>query len=251
MKMEFYHKNSIRSIILLFTISILFSCHSPRDKKQQVTVFCAASLTDVFTDLKNDFEKENQVDIKLNLASSGTLARQIEQGAPADIFLSANKKWMDYTEESGLTEKETIKEIAANSLVIVVPKNSVKDTIPFVSPDFSQSFNGLLSIGDPAYVPAGTYAREAMENAGIFNSVKDRLLPAKDVRSALMVVEMGETEAGIVYKTDALKSEKVKIAGEIPENLHQAIKYTGAILKGHKSDLTAKFYTFITSEEGI
>lgn len=232
-------------------ITGLASCHfSVSEKHKQVIVFCAASLTDVLTGLKSAFEESNNADIKLNLASSGTLARQIEQGAPADIFLSANHRWMDYLKSKDLTEDSSISQVAGNSLVIVVPASSQSDTIIFNKEfSFPGYFKGRLSIGDPDYVPAGAYAREALENLGCYKQLQNRLLPAKDVRAALLVVELGEAEAGIVYKTDALKSKKVRIVATIPDSLHQRIEYYCAVIKGHANDKTLNFYNFIMSEQ--
>ncbi|NQU87986.1 MAG: molybdate ABC transporter substrate-binding protein [Mariniphaga sp.] len=238
-----------KTILLIITTILIISCNEKKNKPQLI-VFCAASLTDVMLDIESKFEKSNDINIKLNIASSGTLARQIEHGAPADIFISANKKWMDHTENLGLIEVNTISRIAGNSLVIIVPLSSLVESIPFKpGASFPDSFQGRLSIGDPEYVPAGTYAREALQNAGFYNNLKNRIIPAKDVRSALMVVELGEVEVGIVYKTDAQKSKKVKIVGEIPDTFHLPIGYYSAVIKEHKTELTMNFYTFIISDQ--
>jgi molybdate transport system substrate-binding protein len=236
-------------IIIVVICAITLSCNENRKTgKPIVTVFCAASLTDVLSEIILEYKKTQDVDIRVNYASSGTLAQQIKHGAAADLFLSASKEWMDYISRQGLADDNTVVPVVYNSLVVIVPANSQIDTIQFVSPAFGKSFRGRLSVGDPAYVPAGFYAREAMQNASIFNSVAHRLLPAKDVRSALMIVEIGEAEAGIVYKTDALKSTKVKIVCDIPESLHQPVTYCLSILKSHKNPFVSGFYDFILSD---
>ena len=221
-------------------------------QKAKLQFIVQHSLTDVVGELSGQFEEDNQVEVKLNLASSGTLARQIEQGAPADIYLSANKSWMDYLYTIDLIEENSIKQCAGNSLVVITPLGSPIDTLSGIElKALPEVFNGRLSMGDPEYVPAGAYAREALQNLGCFGQLENRLLPAKDVRSALMVVELGEAEAGIVYKTDALNSKKVKIVGLIPDSLYQPVNYYIAMVKGRESQLTTNFYTFILSKEAF
>lgn len=241
-------------LIILFIYIGLFSCNFSKSKtnRRTVNVYCAASLTNVLNELEIEFEKNNDADIRLNIASSGTLARQISEGAPADIFLSANKKWMNHINSIGFAEKGTELNFAINSLVVIAPVYSETDTVIFKSNcSFSDFFEGRLSIGDPDFVPAGEYVREALQNMGCYSDLQDRLLRAKDIRSALMVVELGETEVGIVYKTDALKSDKVRIIGTIPDTLHQPINYYSTVIKGNKNELTMNFYTFIFSKQAL
>ncbi len=237
--------------ILVFIILMVFVSCNIKDKKNQnqLTIFCASSLTDVITELIDEFEEGNNVKVKLNVASSGTLARQIEFGASADIFISANKRWVDYLESSNLIKENTIAKCAGNSLVAIAPVDLKVDTFLFDGNNsFPASFDGYLSIGDPGYVPAGAYAKQALVNMGYYDVLNLRLLPAKDVRAALMVVEMGEAERGIVYRTDAIKSTKVDIIGYIPSSMHKPILYYSVILKNHKPGLTTDFYTFIQSK---
>ena len=236
---------------ILPIVIFLTACNTDREKgKDELVVFCAASLTDVISEITSEYEKECGVEVKLNLASSGTLARQIEHGATPSIFISANKKWIDYLNNKNLTVVETEKEIAGNSLVLFAPDESTLRPFNF-SPGISlpKLFEGKLSIGDPNHVPAGGYAVQLLQNLGWKDELEPRFLPAKDVRSALMVVELGEVEAGIVYKTDALKSKKVKIITEFPDTLYEPVHYNMVIIRGQKNEKSLSLYNYIMSED--
>ncbi|MCY1723411.1 molybdate ABC transporter substrate-binding protein [Prolixibacteraceae bacterium Z1-6] len=233
-------------IIVLF---FLFACgRKAKTESNEMLVFCAASLTNVITELAEKYEMENEVDFQLNFASSGTLARQIEHGAEPSVYISANEKWVDYLIQLNLLASETKLEVAGNSLAAIVPLDSPLDSISFQT-DFPNVFKGRLAMGDPKHVPAGDYAQQAINNAGYANELKDRILPTKDVRSALMVVELGEVEMGIVYKTDALKSKKVKIVSEIPAALHAPIGFYAAVLKKKNNAQSLRFYEYLSSPE--
>jgi molybdate transport system substrate-binding protein len=223
---------------------------SPEQKQEnaKVMVFCASSLTNVISEIAQNFEKEKEIHVKLNFASSGTLARQIEHGANPALFISANKKWVIYLNEKGKTNPDYEKQLAANSLAVIAPINSKIDTFSFSNGvAFPLKFKGRLSVGDPKHVPAGEYAMQAFNRMGIGDELQNRLLPAKDVRSALMVVELGETELGVVYKTDAMESEKVKLVAEIPLDMHDPILYYLSVLS--EADPNARlFYAYLNSE---
>lgn len=233
-------------------IVLLFSGCSQKKKssENELVVFCAASLTDVISDITTAFEKENKVTIKLNLASSGTLARQIENGANPAIFISANKRWLDYLSNLKLTISETETKVAGNSMVLIAPIESALDSFPF-SPNMNlpNLFKGRISIGDPQYVPAGNYALQLLKKLGCDKELEPRFLPAKDVRSALMVVELGEVEAGLVYKTDAMKSKKVKIITEFPDLLHEPVNYYMAVIKDQENKDSQNLYHYILSDK--
>ena len=235
-------------------IVLVLLCSACSQKKSnnenELTVFCAASLTDVISEITSEFKKENNIQVKLNLASSGTLARQIEHGATPAIFISANKKWVDYLVQLQLTIPETEKNIAGNSMVLIAPLNSKLDSFAFSSEiDLPELFEGRISIGDPQYVPAGAYAVQIFKKLDCEKEMEPRFLPAKDVRSALVVVELGEVEAGIVYKTDALKSKKVKIITEFPDSLHEPVNYFMVMIKNQKNELSTNLYNYIVSQE--
>ncbi|WP_167613917.1 molybdate ABC transporter substrate-binding protein [Maribellus sediminis] len=242
----------VRTITYLIVLVVLFSaCSSKKSpQKQELLVFCAASLTDVITDITSSFEETTKIDVKLNLASSGTLARQIENGAQPDLFISANKKWLDYLIEKGIADSTLSNRIAGNRMVLVTPLKSSLQAFQFSdTTNLPELFDGRLSIGDPQHVPAGAYATQILENLGYADELKPRFLPAKDVRSALMVVELGEVEAGIVYKTDALKSGKVKVLAEFPDSLHQPVGYYMCSIKGAENDRSLQLYNYIVSEK--
>ncbi len=167
-----------------------------------------------------------------NYASSSVLSRQIEAGAPADVFISANPDWVDWLEERGAVLPESRVPVLENTLAIVAPRDA-----PFTleaSPDakFADAFRGRLALPDPAHVPAGMYARAALESAGWWDDVADRLVATGDVRAALALVERGEVGAAIVYATDARSSDRVVIVCPIPEAWHAPIRYPAVLPKG-------------------
>lgn len=239
-----------RFVYIIFIIFFIGCSQNRNTNEKGVLVFCASSLTDVISEITFEFEKQNQIQIQLNLASSGALARQIENGANPDIFISADKKWTEYLNQEGLTITGTEKKIAGNSLVLVAPVKSNLDKIPFsLSMNLPEIFKGRLSIGDPKHVPAGQYAVQLLEKLGCAKELESRFLPAKDVRSALMVVELGEVEAGIVYKTDALKSTKVKIVTEFPDSLYGPVYYYMSLIHSQNNGNSKKLYNYITSQK--
>lgn len=238
-----------KSIIYILTVLLFLDCsESRKNKGNELLVFGASSLTNVISELAGQFEATNNVDIQLNFASSGTLARQIEHGAQAAVYISANEKWVDYLGGLNILVVESKQKIAGNSLAVIVPLDSQIDSLSFED-NFPGTFKGRLSIGEPKHVPAGDYAWQSIVQGDYVNDLENRILPAKDVRSALMVVELGEVEMGIVYKTDALKSEKVKIVGVISETLHSPIGFFSSILKRNNNEQTQLFYNFLTSKE--
>lgn len=244
----------MRSLVFIVIVAgLLVSCEQSkkRDKKELV-VYCASSLTDVVSEISTDFEKDTGWKVRLNLASSGTLARQIEHGATPSIFISANQKWLDYLNKLGKTIPETSVGVAANQMVLVAPVNSDIQTFEF-TPEIKlpELFNGRISIGDPQHVPAGSYAVQIFKNLNCEKEMEPRILPAKDVRSALIVVELGEVDAGVVYKTDALKSQKVKILTAFPDSLHSPVIYYMALVKGSENENSLQLYNYIVSEKAL
>lgn len=240
----------MRKTILYIIVSIIVVGCNPNQKSKdsKIIVYCAASLNNVVAEIADNFEAEKRVDVKLNFASSGTLARQIEHGASPSLFISANKKWVTYLNEKGKTLPKYEKLIAANSLVVVAPINSKIDSFSFDNGvDLSRMFKGRLAVGDPKHVPAGEYAMQSINKMNLANELGNRLLPAKDVRSALMVVELAEVEMGIVYKTDAIESKKVKILANIPDDWHDPISYYLSVLNDN-DEKARLFYAYLSSE---
>jgi molybdate transport system substrate-binding protein len=219
------------------------------EQGKSIMVFAGASLTDVLSEIIDSFEVKYNAEVKTNMASSGTLARQIEQGGSPDVYISASKKWANYVDSSGFILKGHKAEIAQNDLVLIAPQGyDIK--IPAI--DSSLIFpsllgSGRLSIGDPSHVPAGKYAKQSLEYFGWYDQLDKKTLPAKDVRSALMVVEMGEAPLGIVYRTDALKSKKVRILNTFPEKSHKPIVYVAGVCRDNK--LAKDFFVYLNSDE--
>lgn len=218
-------------------------------KEKNVIVFAGVGLADVLEEIAYLFEIKHHVQVKLNLASSGTLARQIKSGATADVYISASKKWADYADSLGITKKGYRSVIAQNQLVLVAPitKGPFNITIDSNCNIHALLKSERLSIGDPAHVPAGEYAKQALTYYGWFTQIGKQFLFAKDVRSALMVVEMEEAPLGIVYRTDALKSKKVKIIDTFPEVSHKPIVFTASVCSSNT--YAYKFYEYLLSEE--
>jgi molybdate transport system substrate-binding protein len=209
-------------------------------RADEVEVFAAASLTDALKEIAATYEKAGGDKVVFNFAASNTLAMQIKAagGAPADIFFSADEAKMDDLEKSGLIVKESRKDLLSNSLVIVVPADSsvvLTSATQLADPKFKK-----IALGQPQSVPAGIYAKEYLQKIGIWPQIEARVIPSESVRTALAAVETGNVEAGIVYKTDALHSKKVKVAYEVPVADGPAISYPAAQVQGSKHAADAK-----------
>jgi molybdate transport system substrate-binding protein len=216
-----------------------------------VTVFAAASTTNAVTEIGAVFSEKNAERFLPSFASSSTLAKQIENGAPADIFISANKKWMDYLEEKGMIEKGTRFDLLSNRIVLIVPADSAVKDIP-IGPGFDLlAFlgEGRLSMGDPDHVPAGIYGKQALESLGVWTTIESLVARAKDVRAALTLAERGEAPVGLVYATDAAISDKVRVVGSFPEASHPPIVYPVAVVAGKGSPAADRFITLLQSPE--
>ena len=202
-------------------------------RAQDVTVFAAASLTDALRDVSAAWATEGHRPLRLSFGASSTLARQIEQGAPANLFASADRKWMDYLVGKGLIATDSRRDLLGNELVmIVVADRPVRLTIgPTLDLMQLLGANGRIATGDPAHVPVGLYAKEALTKLGLWPVVEPRLARTDDVRGALLLVERGEAPVGIVYSTDAVISSRVMIAGTFPPDSHEPITYPFAITK--------------------
>ncbi|RKE04867.1 molybdate ABC transporter substrate-binding protein [Marinifilum flexuosum] len=238
-----------KTVIVIILSMFVLSCSSRKNKNSVVTLFAASSVTNVAQEIAESFERETGIKVKLNIASSGILARQIESGADFDYYISANKKWMDYIDSLNMVEESTIKNLATNRLVAIVPLGKdKKPNTDEIENNFSNLFTGRLSIGDPKHVPAGKYAMQAIKFYGWKEDLVDRYLPAKNVRDALLMVEMGEAEMGIVYETDAMKSEKVNIVYRFPLIVCESIAYVGAAKKERSESLNS-FLLYLQSEE--
>ncbi|WP_059171604.1 molybdate ABC transporter substrate-binding protein [Bacillus sp. FJAT-27445] len=217
------------------------------EKRVELTVSAAVSLQDALNEIAANFEKKHStIKINYNFGSSGALQQQISQGAPVDIFLSAAVDKMDKLEEEGLLEIRS--DLVGNELVLVVTENAQNTIRTFE--DLGKS--DKLSIGTPESVPAGKYARETLEYLGVWQAVDGKIVYAKDVRQVLTYVETANVDAGIVYKTDAMASEKVEIADTAGEDSHGPIIYPLGIVKdGRHLKEATEFYKYLTGDESV
>jgi molybdate transport system substrate-binding protein len=215
---------------LLLALCLLLPCAA---HAEVLTVFAAASLTDAMKDVAAAWQKQGHASLRLSFGASSTLARQIEQGAPANLFASADEQWMDYLASRNLIAPDTRRDLLSNRLVLIVPANQPRHVT--IGPGFDLAgllgSDGRLATGDPAHVPVGIYARQALQKLGQWDAVKRHLAPANDVRNAVLLVERGEAPAGIVYATDAAVSHDVMIAGVFPEDSHERITYPFAVTR--------------------
>ena len=218
---------------------------------ERVVVLAAASTAHVIDEAIERFEAGPDDRVVASYAGTSALARQIESGAPADIFVAANAAWMDHVEAVGLIEPGSRQVLAGNRLVFVTGDSAMASFEPSPSLDLSALLaGGRLAIGNPDHVPAGIYARQALEALGLWPSVKDRLAPAADVRAALALVARGEAPLGIVYATDALLVPDTRVVAEISTSLHEPIVYLAALIAGRESSLATRFFAFLTGPEG-
>lgn len=198
---------------------------------ERLLVFAAASTREAVLAVIERASKDLDVPIAASFAGSATLARQIEQGAPAHLFLSANRQWMEYLESTGSIMPDTRHDFVRNRLVLITPRHVPTPAISLVSSTALSTAlgDGRLAIADPSVVPAGIYARQALETLGLWSSVADRLAPAAHVRAALALVERGAVPLGLVYVTDAQASADVVVVGELPTESHEPIVYPIAL----------------------
>lgn len=216
----------------------------------QVTVFAAASLSDSLKKITAAYEMQSSDKIVFNFAASGTLARQIVEGAPADIFISADETRADLLDAKGLLVHSSRRSFLGNSLVIVGPPDSA--TVHSLI-DLTNATIQRVALGDPKIVPAGTYAKEHLLKVGLWSAIEPKIIPCENVRSVLAAVESGNVDAGIVYKTDAAVSKKVKVLFEIPVTDGPKISYPVALIKNSQQPEAAKlFYKYLaTVEAGV
>ena len=215
--------------------------------KPTIIDFAAASLTNALQEVGDGFTEDSSIAVKFSFAASSTLARQIENGAPADVFFSADLEWMDYLQTRKLIQVMSRHDVLGNQLVLVAPVTS-KITL-HIAPNFpllAALGNSRLAIGDPDGVPAGRYAHEALTKLDVWNTVVNRLARADSVRSAVALVDRGEAPLGIVYRTDALIDKNVRVIDVFPDNTHLPITYPIALATGAKPD-AAKFLSYVQS----
>ncbi|QUG41498.1 molybdate ABC transporter substrate-binding protein [Psychrobacillus sp. INOP01] len=247
--------NIIKLIIAcLLIVSVLVACspfNSEENSKTELTISIASSLKEAVEEIKNTYETENpHIKLHFNFGGSGSLQQQISQGAPVDLFFSAAEDKLDLLVEEGLIDETDVTDLLGNELVLIVPNG--KETYISSFQDLDKQEIEKISIGTPETVPAGKYAKESLQNLGIWNDIEDKIVFAKDVRQVLSYVETGNVTAGIVYKTDVISSEKVKVITAAEQQTHTVITYPLGILKKTKHYEEAKdFYDYLQSEEGL
>ncbi len=239
---------ALATLLLIIGLPILTSSPVVAQSNTSLLVSAAASLKEALEEIKPLYQQSKvNVKINYNFGSSGALQQQIEQGAPADIFISAAKKQVDALEQKGLLVAGTRNIIAKNKLVLVVPKNAVGITSFYSLKDAKVK---KIAIGEPRSVPAGQYAQQVLEKLKIWGEIKSKLVFANNVRQVLASVESGNADAGLVYITDAKISDQVKVVVTADEKYHSPIIYPLAVIKRSKNVDTAKeFSQFLSSNQ--
>jgi molybdate transport system substrate-binding protein len=241
-----------RFILAAFAAAIVIAGAPPSGAAQEktITVFAAASMKNALDDVDSIFTKQSGIKVVASYAASSALMKQIEQGAPADVFLSADVDWMDYGAKRNLIKNDTRLSLLGNRLVLIAPKDSKLDNIK-IALGFDLAAlagGGRIATGDVRAVPAGLYAKAALEKLGVWASVESKLAMAENVRAALVLVARGEAPLGIVYETDAKIDPGVKIIGIFPEDSHPPIIYPVALTKDAKPD-AAQYLTFLRTPD--
>ena len=217
-------------------------------QSQKLIVFAAASLKDALDEVNAVYQREKGQETATSYAASSTLAKQIEAAAPADIFISADLDWMDYLAKRNLIKPETRTNLLGNRLVLIAPVASAGRLD--IAPNFPLARalgKGRLAIADPSGVPAGRYAKAALESLGVWSSVANKLAPAENVRATLALVSRGEAPVGIVYQTDAVADKGVKIVGTFPDNTHPPIIYPIAVVAASTNRGAPGYVAFLKS----
>lgn len=235
----------IRHLILIFPLLFSANLHA----EDAVRVFAAASLTNALNEISVQWQKQDHPAPSLAYGASSALAKQIEAGAPADLFASADLSWMSYLNDRKKLESTTIINLLANDLVLIAPKGK---RVPVqMKKDFkiAESFKGKLCTGEPGVVPVGIYAKQSLETLGWWPQLTGRIVGTDDVRTALAFVERGECPLGIVYATDAAISDKVEVITHFPVETHKPIVYPFAVVKNSRPEAIAFLKYVSTSSE--
>ena len=220
----------VGACLLVLACVLSAPAHAADDQKQDILVFAAVSLTNVLDEIGAAYTQQTRQTVKFSYAASSALARQLEAGARADVFFSADLEWMDYVQARGLIDRTTRRNVLENRLALVAPADSKIELK--IARGFALAAalgNGRLATGDPESVPVGKYARSALTSLGVWNDVADRLVRADNVRSALAFIARGETPLGIVYETDAKVEKRVRVVDFFPADSHPPIVYPVAV----------------------
>lgn len=241
-----YNRITVVMLIILIVIGIT-GCSSTTSNPGEITVSAAASVSEVMEEIKDKFLEHNpNAEITYNYAASGVLRHQIEEGAPADLFISASVKYMDELEEKGLIKEGTRTDLLKNEIVLLIPI----DGDPLTFEDLRQESVERITIGTPESAPVGRYAKEVLISLDLWDEIQPKIVFAKDVRQIVAYVESGNVEAGLSYRTDARISPDVKISAEASPQTHNPIIYPMGIIKDSASpELAAEFQNYLTGEE--
>ncbi|UOQ95554.1 molybdate ABC transporter substrate-binding protein [Halobacillus shinanisalinarum] len=238
----------ITGLVLLF----LVGCSDPSNEEsstKKLTISAASSLTDAMKEIKRSYESDHSdVSLTFNFAGSGKLAQQIQQGAPVDVFLSANQQWMDTLEQEQLIQEETRMNFTGNSIVLIANQDRDFNFNSFA--DIKLSGQEQLALGDPASVPAGMYTKEILQSVNKWDALKDQMVYARNVRQVLTYVESGNAALGMVYASDALLSDQIKVLAKAEPSMHRPIIYPAAITADSSAKEEAqKFLDYLKTEE--
>lgn len=223
--------------MLLALAASIGGCHAPQ--RVTLTLSVAASVKDAISEAETAYQRDHAaIEFRNNFGASGTLAREIEEGAPVDAFISAASKPMDDLEAKGMIAPATRRNLLRNSLVLIAPRDSrLRDFQGLTDPSVR-----LIALGDPASVPAGQYGRQTLAALHLFDRLNKKLVLGEDVRQVLTYVETGNADAGIVYATDAQTSGRVRIVAVAPDSSHDAIVYPAAVVKASQNEAAARVF---------
>jgi molybdate transport system substrate-binding protein len=241
-------RRSWPALLVATAFALGATAHSAAAQGKDVVVFAAASLKNALDDVAGQWQRTTGKKAVISYAGSNTLIKQIEQGAPADIFISADVGWMDYGQQKGLIKPDTRSNLLGNRLVLIAPKDSSVSVN--IRPGFDLAAllkGGRLAMANVDAVPAGRYGKAALEKLGAWDGVKDKLAQAENVRAALVLVARGEAPLGIVYQTDAASDPSVKIVGTFPESSHPPIIYPVALTKESTNAEAQAFLSYLRS----
>ena len=226
---------------------VLTGCENKKEANKQVTVSIAASLQQPMDKIRDEFKKETGIEVSYNSGGSGTLKKQISEGADTDLFLSASTKYTDELVNEGLVNKDDVKDLLTNSLVVIGNKDNEKKLDNL---DQLKNTNGKIGVGEVSTVPAGQYTKQTLDNLKLWDSLKDKFVYAKSVTNVLNYVESGDVNYGFVYKTDAMNLKNSKVVYEVPNDYHQSIDYSLCLIKNSKNQKQSKeFYDFLSSDK--
>ena len=238
-------QSHVRFVIALALAGLLATGTAPA-RADDVLFFAAASLKNALDAIDDQYQKDTGKHVAVSLAASSTLAKQIESGAPADLFISADLDWMDYLAQNNLIKADTRKNLLGNELVLIAPKDSTTNIT--IAPGFGLAKalgGGKLAMADTSAVPAGKYGKAALEKLGVWDKVFGQIAQAENVRAALALVARGEAPFGIVYQTDAAVEPGIKIVATFPADTHPPIIYPIALLAGSKNPDAAAYLTYL------